>query len=455
MRIFKRKTIFFSIEAPEGSKVEIAGDFTNWLEAPVELHHKEAGVYEGKVTFKRSGTFQYKYRINGNWVEKLDEIKPKSNSIPNAFGTRDFFIDIDLSTKSKKQVAPIEKKKSDTVINKIAYNLLIKCCDRGDFSEWDKWREENNYEKIFLQGADFSNRNFEKVNLNNIDFHYADFSFAFFSWACFDNSDLRDTDFRKTWFSNGSAINTNFSRSDMRSSTINGTKLMKSNLIEADLRGTSAKYVNIEGTNLHHAKIESADFSFAIVDGETLIDTIDVDRRTLFTSVGLASARLKSGLSDTLNYNIRRNRWEEWYKSGNFFNRLYKNLFIHLFWKISDYGRSTRRIIYIFLALAILFGLIYWFNPDIITNMHSDDTLIKIFHTISFSVVTMITLGFGSMNAAPTSLLGHITVAMQIIAGYAILAALVSRIAIMFDSDGPDIEHKPLYEPFKDFDSKN
>ncbi len=454
MRIFRRKTILFSIEAPEGSIVEIAGDFTNWLEAPLRLHYKDARVYERKVTFRRSGTFQYKYRIDGNWVEKMEEVKPSSKSIPNAFGTRNFFIDIDLSKSSNKQILPIKKEGTNTIINKKAYDLLVQCSDIGDFSDWDKWRKQNNYERIFLQGANFSHKNFEKANLSNINFDYADFSFSFLSLVCFDNSDIRDTDFRKAWFSNGSARNTDFSCSDMRSSTINGTKFIKSRMIETDLRGASAKYVNIEGTDLHHAKIESADFSFAIVDGETLIDTIDIDRRTLFISVGLSSARLRSGLLDTLNYNIRRNRWEEWYKTGNFFNRIYRNLFIHLFWKISDYGRSTGRIIYIFLTLALMFGILYWFNPDIITNMHSNDTIIKAFHTVSFSVVTMITLGFGSMNAAPTSLLGHITVAMQIIAGYTILAALVSRIAIMFDSDGPNIDHKPLYEPYKGFNSK-
>ena len=454
MRIFKRETVLFSIEAPQGAKVEIAGDFTNWLEAPLRLHSNGSGSYARKVTFKRSGTFQYKYRIDGKWVEKMEEIQPKSKSIPNAFGTRNFFIDIDLSKSVKNEIVQTRKEEKDTIINKEAYKLLVKCGDKGDFTDWDKWREQNNYEKIFLEGANFSNKNFEGANLSHINFNNADFSFSFLSLVCFDNSEIRDADFRKAWFSNGSARNADFSRSDMRSSTINGTKFIKSRMIETNLRGVSAKYVHIEGTDLHHAKIESADFSFAIVDGETLIDTIDIDRHTLFTSVGLNSARLRSGLLDTLNYNIRRNRWEEWYKTGSFFNKIYKNLFIHLFWKISDYGRSTRRIIYIFLILALVFGIIYWFNPDIITNMHSDDTIIKAFHTVSFSVVTMITLGFGSMNAAPTSLFGHITVAIQIIAGYAILAALVSRIAIMFDSDGPDVSHKPLYEPYKEFDSK-
>jgi Uncharacterized low-complexity proteins len=346
-----------------------------------------------------------------------------------------------------------KKDKIDAKVDEKAYKLLIACSDKGDFGDWDRWREQNDYERIYLQGVNFSSRNFEKVNLSNINFHCADFSYAFLSLVNFDTCDLRDTDFRKAWFSNGSAKKANFTTADMRGATINGTEFLKSRMIGTDLRGASAKYVHIEGTDLHHAKIESANFSFAIVDGETLIDTIDVDKRTLFTSVGLSSARLRSGLMDTLNYNIRRNRWEEWFKTGSFMNRLYKNMFIHLFWKISDYGRSTRRILYIFTTLALVFGFIYWFNPEIITNMNSSDTIIKALHTVSFSVVTMITLGFGSMNAAPASLLGHITVALQIIAGYMILAALVSRIAIMFDSEGPDVEHKPLYRPYKD-DSK-
>ncbi|RKE02066.1 pentapeptide repeat-containing protein [Marinifilum flexuosum] len=453
MNLFKSKTILFAFEAPEGSKVEIAGDFTNWLEAPLKLHDKGDGVYERKISFKRSGTFQYKYRINEEWVEIMEELQPQSNSIPNAFGTRNFFIDIDLSKREGAEMPAAKKDKIDAKVDKKAYELLIACSDKGDFGEWDRWREQNHYERIYLQGVNFSSRNFEKVNLSNINFHCADFSYAFLSLVNFDACDLRDTDFRKAWFSNGSAKKTNFTMADMRGATINGTEFLKSRMIGTDLRGASAKYVHIEGTDLHHAKIESANFSFAIVDGETLIDTIDVDKRTLFTSVGLSSARLRSGLMDTLNYNIRRNRWEEWFKTGSFMKRLYKNMFIHLFWKISDYGRSTRRILYIFTTLALVFGCIYWFNPEIITNMNSNDTIIKALHTVSFSVVTMITLGFGSMNAAPASLLGHITVALQIIAGYMILAALVSRIAIMFDSEGPDVEHKPLYRPYKD-DSK-
>ncbi len=453
MRIFKCTKILFSIEAPEGSIVEVAGDFTNWLEAPLKLQYKGAGVYERKVTFKRSGTFQYKYRIDGNWVEKMEELKPKSKSIPNSFGSRNFFIDVDLSERSDKKLLPVKKEVVNTLLNEEAYNLLVRCSDSGDFSDWNKWREQNSYEKIFLQGANLSNKDFEKVNLSNIDFCHAKFSFSFLSLVCVDNTAFRDVDFRKAFIKVTSARNSDFSRSDMRGARLSG-KFTKSRMIEANLRGVCAKYVNIEGCDLHHAKIESTDFSFAIVDGETLIDTIDIDRRTLFTSVGLSSARLRSGLLDTLKYNIRRERWEEWYKTGSLFNRIYKNLFIHLFWKISDYGRSTRRIIYIFSILTLIFGMIYWFNPEIVTNMDSDDPVVKAFHTVSFTFVTMITLGFGSMNASPSSLLGHVTVAMQIIAGYVMLAALVSRIAIMFDSDGPDIDHKPLYKPYKESNSK-
>jgi uncharacterized protein YjbI with pentapeptide repeats len=447
MKLFKQKTILFSIEAPEGSKVEIAGDFTKWKEAPLKLKYKGDNVYERKVPFKRSGTYKYKYLIDGKWDESMQELQPKSKTMPNGFGSENFVVDVRFSNGVAKNVAPKTVKGDVFKMNGEAHDLLVACSDAGNFYEWDSYRANHNYEKIYIQGADFSERDFRRANLSNIDFNFSNFRKASLSLVCFDDCQLRETDFRGACFSDGSARNANFTDADLRESTLEATKFLKSKMIGADLRGAHAKYTHLEGADLHHARIESADFSFAIVDGETLIDTIDVDRRTLFTSVGLSSARLRSGLLDTLNYNIRRNRWEEWFKTGSFLNKLYKNLFIHLFWKISDYGRSTRRILYIFLSLAVMFWLIYWLNPDIITNMHSDDVIIKAFHTISFSVVTMITLGFGSMNAAPTSLLGHITVAMQIIAGYVILAALVSRIAIMFDSEGPDVEHKPLFDP--------
>lgn len=314
--IFKQKKVIFSIKAPEDSIVEIAGDFTNWLESPLQLQYKENNVYECKVRFRRSGTFQYKYRINGDWAESIEEIQPKSKTIPNAFGTSNFFIDINLWGQSSKQDLRTDQKTSNSIFDEKAYAFLIECSRKKNFTKWNEWREQRNDEKINLRGANLTNSNLEKFNLSNINFENSDFSSSFLSSANFDSSNLRNTNFRKAWFSNGSAKNANFSHSDMRDSTIDGTRFSWCNMIETDLKGVSAKYVNIQGTNLHHAKIESADFSYAIVDGETLIDTTDIDRRTLFTSVGLSSARLKSGLLDTLNYNIRRNRWEEWYKVG-------------------------------------------------------------------------------------------------------------------------------------------
>jgi len=444
-----KQVVKFSIQAPVNSKVEIAGDFTDWLNAPLQLTDVGNGIFERKVVFNDYSRFEYKYLIDGQWVENMAEISPGSQIIPNAFGTKNFLFDkdcircFDRFSRGRKPI-----------VDKKAHRLLIKCAEKREFKDWNKWRKSNDFRKIYLQDLNLSCMYFEGANLSNINFEYSNFSCSLMSSACFDNSELRYTDLRKVCFSNGSAQHANFCNADMRGALLTGTKFVKCRMLAANCRGATARYVVIQGADLHHAKLESADFSFAVVDGETLIDTVHVDRRTLFVSVGLDSARLNSGLIDTLKYNIRRHRWEEWYHTGSFLNKSYKNMIVRPFWKISNYGRSTARIIYIFAVLATIFGLIYWFNPDIIINLNSEDTVTKLYHTASFSVVTMITLGFGSMNAAPASLLGHVTVALQVTAGYIILAALVSRIAIIFNSDGPDIEHKPLYKPGKEFDEK-
>jgi hypothetical protein len=49
-----------------------------------------------------------------------------------------------------------------------------------------------------------------------------------------------------------------------------------------------------------------------------------------------------------------------------------------------------------------------------------------------FSVVTMTTLGFGDIPANPLSWEGHVLVMIQVFLGYILLAAFVTRMAILF-----------------------
>jgi hypothetical protein len=59
------------------------------------------------------------------------------------------------------------------------------------------------------------------------------------------------------------------------------------------------------------------------------------------------------------------------------------------------------------------------------------------FRAVYFSVVTMTTLGFGDMHANCQSFWGHLLLTAQVILGYVLLGALVTRFAVLFTAGGP------------------
>jgi hypothetical protein len=208
-------------------------------------------------------------------------------------------------------------------------------------------------------------------------------------------------------------------------------------LKEASLLGA-----NLQSANLTGAKLQGADFSHAIVDGGTLIWQCEVDRKTKFEGVGLDAARLYPELKQLLEYNIRRMNWEEWYKEHWFWRWL-----VRLFWWISNYGCSTGRIIAVFLGFAVGFAIIYWLwgciaPPGIIDYLFVDGKGVEVawwlvpLRAIYFSIITM-TLGFSDMYANAHSIWGHILIVVQALFGYVLLAALVTRFAVLFTAGGP------------------
>ncbi len=49
----------------------------------------------------------------------------------------------------------------------------------------------------------------------------------------------------------------------------------------------------------------------------------------------------------------------------------------------------------------------------------------------------MTTLGFGDMYANKGSIAGHVILAVQVILGYVLLGALITRFAVLFTAGGP------------------
>ncbi len=118
---------------------------------------------------------------------------------------------------------------------------------------------------------------------------------------------------------------------------------------------------------------------------------------------------------------------------------------------MSDYGRSAKRVAGWFFGAAICFAVIYflsgYFGNALVLGLFSyessgqeipiDNLPLVAWRSIYFSVVTMTTLGFGDLAANPLSWWGHALLMLQVILGYVLLGALVCRLAVLFQSDGP------------------
>lgn len=301
-----------------------------------------------------------------------------------------------------------EKGKEGRRFSQEQYDMLKRCSDKKDMTDWNEWRVQHPGEDIRLAIA-----NLENVNLG--DAHLED--------AYFGGSNLKGADF---FFAH-----------------LEGAQFWFAHLEKAKLL-----FAHLQGAEFIEAHLEGACFENAIVDGSTLFDHCKVnrygenDRYTDLSSVGLESSRIDSGTKQLLEYNIRRKNWEEWYKEHPFLKWLVKG-----FWWVSDYGISTGRIITVYFGLAFIFASIYYLwgriaSQGIIDNLFVDRNGVVVscwlvpLRAFYFSIITM-TLGFSDMYANAHSIWGHILIAVQAILGYVLLGALVTRFAVLFTAGGP------------------
>jgi hypothetical protein len=228
-----------------------------------------------------------------------------------------------------------------------------------------------------------------------------------------------------------------------------GANLWGAHLAGADIFRAHLEDANLEdsywqGTYLEYTHLQGARCRAAVVDGFTLLWECEVDRETDFAEVGLGNARIDAKTRQLLEYNIRRKNWMAWYGS----HRLLKWP-VKLFWLLSDYGLSSNRILISCLMLALGFAamysnLEYWCPPGAVSNLDVEPHLplwhffvLLLLRPLYFSVVTMTTLGFGDIHANALSIWGHLLVIVQVLSGYVLLGALVTRFAILFTAGGP------------------
>ena len=324
------------------------------------------------------------------------------------------------------------------------YEMLKRCADKNDMTEWNKYYETHLYEKIWLQGAYLVNADLQAARLIGADFRGANLANAILRKAQLWEANLQGANLDMVNLESANLQSANLQGAFIHLANIRGAGLVKANLQDASLVGA-----NLQNAKLREANLIGANFEIAVVDGGTLLWKCKVNRYfkknkcfTNFEGVGLDGVGIDPGTKQLLEYNIRRKNWDEWYKEHSILKWL-----VRLFWWVSDYGISTPRIITVFLVSALAFAIVYYLwgiisPPGIVDYLFVDGNGVKItgwlvlIRAVHFSVVIM-TVGFTNMHANAHSLWAHILVGLQMILGFVLLGALVTRFAVLFTAGGP------------------
>jgi len=302
------------------------------------------------------------------------------------------------------------------------YDMIRRCSEAHDMGEWNAWRDEQPDTPIMLDGAHLPRAHLEGAILDEAHLEWADLRFANLKGADLSEAHLNDA---------------KFGRACLEGANLRWAYLEGANLYKAHLERATFEWAHLEGAKFGGAHLQGANLQWATVDGQTSMWPEGVDRETDFTGVGLDSICVDPGLKQTLKDNIRRIRWQAWYSAGPRWKRLLKHFVVRPFWWVSDYGRSTGRIIGAFFGLALAFAVVYSIWPMMVSGLDVPGRVWVPLRALYFSVVTMTTLGFGDMRAAPDSYGGHILLTFQVLSGYVLLGALVTRLAVLFAGAGP------------------
>jgi len=351
------------------------------------------------------------------------------------------------------------KKNQKRQFDEDQYEMLVRCSVKKDMTEWNEWRKNNGGIPILLERALLRRFHLESAILWGAHLEGAQLEGAHLEGANLDKAHLERTDLEGAHLENAHLWAVHLDGANLKSAHFENANLISAhledtNLIGAHLEGADLIRAYLEGANVYQTHLNNTQLKAVSVDGRTLLWDCTINEETDFTGTGLDSAKVEPRLKVTLQGNIRRKQWEKWYEEGSKLKQRYKKFIVKPFWWVSDYGRSTGRIVGCFFGLSIMFALFYYLfglidGQGIVANLFVDHntpsgnpgsvSLFFIFiRAIYFSIVTMTTLGFGDMYAQHGSYLGHILLTIQVLLGYVLLGALVTRFAILFTSSGPE-----------------
>ena len=82
-----RKRVVFSLDDPNAKEVILMGDFNHWNPAKHPMKKNKNGIWE-KYLFLPTGTYEYKFQVDGDWYNDPDN----RHLCNNKYGTKNNFI---------------------------------------------------------------------------------------------------------------------------------------------------------------------------------------------------------------------------------------------------------------------------------------------------------------------------------------------------------------------------
>ena len=68
LKLPQAREILFKLEAPEGSEVQIAGDFNEWVPESLDFTEFQGRPLWHKSISLKPGSYEYKYLVDGRWI---------------------------------------------------------------------------------------------------------------------------------------------------------------------------------------------------------------------------------------------------------------------------------------------------------------------------------------------------------------------------------------------------
>ena len=76
--------VTFSVPAEDAKKVAVVGDFNNWSPKGSALKKLKNGTFEGTFDLPKEQTFEFKYIVDGNFVNEAEADRYQWNEFAGA-----------------------------------------------------------------------------------------------------------------------------------------------------------------------------------------------------------------------------------------------------------------------------------------------------------------------------------------------------------------------------------